>query len=1061
MGELRVPNLALSVRSRSALPWRLGAWLIAALAPLLCLHLAEAQTTAPADDVAPMERQTTESDPAQLLDEDLRTNPERLAVVRWRADTEPPETQDPAILARFYWYRGRAADVVGRRMQALRDFRQAATQAQQTDIPERGPIFSTLAILESYHGSLRRSLALIEEAIRSNPETLRNRLVGYYARQALLQVRAGDGAAADEAIAHAVETFRTLDPIRNVADPAAAKRGMSRQIQIARAAVHELRGHFRTAEKLRRDVIVSLEAEKKPDIGGIGLERRWLALNLLRQTRLAEAENEARASLAAIQVGYGASSVNTVYGIETLARVLNDAGRSVEAEALIRRSIDMIAATGLIPRGNVRQLLAATLAAQGRWNEAMVEFDTLKEFYLRLDADTFEAWVRGNTTYPLALLKVGRTEEAMQRLTRMLDERRQTMGEKHYMTAEARGFLAMALAATGRMEEAAREFAAAVPNLLDRGRAVDDDSATLPVGEQRLRLITESYIELLIDARGTPLAGKLGLDLLATSFRLADAVRGRSVVRAVAAVATRAAANDAALADLVRAAQDADKEIGALNSLLANAISARGDDRDADAINQLRAQIDALRGQREKAIGEIESRFPDYARLIDPRPATIQAARAALKPGEAVIAFYTTERRTLVWAVPKAGEIGFVAAPLGRDELAKSVQKLRRALEPEATTLDGLPVFDLAEAWRLYAALLQPVEPGWRQVTSLFVVPHGALSGLPLGLLPTAPTTLPKRAAGAAPFSEYRDVPWLIRRTALTQLPSISALATLRTLPPGNAQRRAFIGFADPWFNRDQASAAMRGAAPAGAAGTTRGGTRQVALKLRSAPKTRAAYSADLAELPRLPDTAEEVTGIAAALGADPGRDLFLGPRASDAALRKVDLSSYRVVMFATHGLVPGDLKGLTQPALALSAPDVATDGGSGLLTAESILSLKLDADWVVLSACNTAAASGAGAEAVSGLGRAFFYAGTRAILVSNWPVETTSARSLTTDLFRRQAAEPSLSRAEALRRAMLALIDGPGLVETNGKPVFAYAHPLFWAPFSLVGDAGPPSAAR
>ena len=96
-----------------------------------------------------------------------------------------------------------------------------------------------------------------------------------------------------------------------------------------------------------------------------------------------------------------------------------------------------------------------------------------------------------------------------------------------------------------------------------------------------------------------------------------------------------------------------------------------------------------------------------------------------------------------------------------------------------------------------------------------------------------------------------------------------------------------------------------------------------------------------------------------------------------------------------------------------------------------------------------------AGVEAVSGLGRAFFYAGTRALLVSNWRVETTSARALTTDLFRRQAEDAGLDRAEALRQAMLALIDGPGLVDGEGRSVFSYAHPIFWAPFSLVGDGG------
>jgi CHAT domain-containing protein len=152
---------------------------------------------------------------------------------------------------------------------------------------------------------------------------------------------------------------------------------------------------------------------------------------------------------------------------------------------------------------------------------------------------------------------------------------------------------------------------------------------------------------------------------------------------------------------------------------------------------------------------------------------------------------------------------------------------------------------------------------------------------------------------------------------------------------------------------------------------------------------------------------------------------------------------------------VPGDLDGLDEPALALSAPNVAGIPGDGLLTMSEIFGLKLDAEWVVLSACNTAAGDGAGAEAVSGLGRAFFYAGTRALLVSNWPVETTSAKALTTDLFRRQAADPTLSRAEALRQTMLGLIDGPGMVDSQGRTVFLYAHPIFWAPFSLVGDGG------
>jgi CHAT domain-containing protein len=242
-------------------------------------------------------------------------------------------------------------------------------------------------------------------------------------------------------------------------------------------------------------------------------------------------------------------------------------------------------------------------------------------------------------------------------------------------------------------------------------------------------------------------------------------------------------------------------------------------------------------------------------------------------------------------------------------------------------------------------------------------------------------------------FSNYRSVPWLARTHAVTTVPSAAALRTLRQLPAGKQNRSELIAFGDPYFSRAQEAEAAGEKVKLADAGDKV--TRGVPLQRRNALKLEGVDSADLAMLPRLPDTADELKSIALALQADPSKVLNLGKQASEQAVKTMDLSGFKVLAFATHGLVPGELNGLSQPALALSSPTVTGGDGDGLLTMEEILGLKLDADWVVLSACNTGTGAGAGAEAASGLGRAFFYAGTRAILVTNWSVHSVSARAL------------------------------------------------------------------
>ncbi len=374
-----------------------------------------------------------------------------------------------------------------------------------------------------------------------------------------------------------------------------------------------------------------------------------------------------------------------------------------------------------------------------------------------------------------------------------------------------------------------------------------------------------------------------------------------------------------------------------------------------------------------------------------------------------------------------------------------------------------IPPFDLALAYELYTSLLKPVEAGWKPAKSLIVVTNGALGELAAG--PAADR------AGADRRDDHADVRRLSQCAVARPHPCGDrdpvGLGARHLAPPaaGLAQprqadrlRRSLFQRAGSGRSGSEARSQTRlqvAAAAAETDATADVATRGVPLKRRASPHTEEADTAELAMLPRLPDTRLELMAMAKALDVDPAKALYLGKDANEQKVETLDLSHYRIVAFATHGLVPGDIDGLTQPALALTAPDVAGVKGDGLLTMEKILALKLDADWVVLSACNTAAGAGAGAEAASGLGSAFFYAGTRALLVTNWSVQSTSARELITDLFRRQGADPTLSRSEALRQAMMALLDGPGSVDEAGRTVFSYAHPLFWAPYSVIGDGG------
>ena len=450
---------------------------------------------------------------------------------------------------------------------------------------------------------------------------------------------------------------------------------------------------------------------------------------------------------------------------------------------------------------------------------------------------------------------------------------------------------------------------------------------------------------------------------------------------------------------------------------------------------QLDAQLTVLRAN-------VAASYPEYQALVDPKPLPTARVRELVSADEAVVLLLSGRDRSYVFAITRDRTAwSEITAP--EQQIAADVTELRQALDPLIAQKLGREVpFDVARAHKLYRTVFGGIEDALLGKSHIIFVPTGPMTSLPPQVLVTRPPR-----DGATPDDALADAAWLLRRSAISVLPSVQSLEALRTLTPASGAARAFIGIGDP---------VLKGpGAPSGAAtdGQNRGSQVASAAASRPARPTPKPnfYRGNLANvravsaLVPLPDTADELRAIAGVLGAGPD-EVLLQDRANETLIKRTDLKQYRVIQFATHGLVTGELSGLAEPALVLTPPNEPSELNDGLLTASEIVTLSLDADWVVLSACNTAAGEDVGAEALSGLARAFFFAGARAMLVSHWSVISDAAVKLTTTAFSEikasTAAGRPLGRAEALRRSMLALID-------KGRP------PAYWAPFVVVGDGG------
>jgi CHAT domain-containing protein len=506
--------------------------------------------------------------------------------------------------------------------------------------------------------------------------------------------------------------------------------------------------------------------------------------------------------------------------------------------------------------------------------------------------------------------------------------------------------------------------------------------------------------------------------LLAAMFETAELAQDSLTARQIAEAAARLAENarDPKVAQAIRRQQDAGQALAELDR--------QRDDLARGAVpgtvpppavqltpSELDKRIAAAQAEQADADAALHAAAPNYGQLVQ-EVVPASDVLAALRPGEAFVAITLAGDSGWVFAL-RDGRIDAAPLRIGTAAVADLVRRVRASIEPGET---GVPRFDTGAAHALYDAVLAPVASRLVGAKALVVAPSGPLLSLPFAVLLTGP----------GDPSQLADAPWLIREMTIAHVPSAANFVALRRAAGTSRAGKPWFGFGD---------------------------FRPVTLAQaeRSFPSTECADSARLfAGLPPLPFAQRELGAARALLGAAP-TDEMLGAAFTVPAVEHADLKDYRVLHFATHALLPAELRCQSEPAIVTSAPPGAPDASGALLTSSDVLGLDLDANAVILSACNSGGPGGAdGGDSLSGLARAFFFAGARALLVTHWSISDQSSAFLVADTLRRFAAGTDGGLAGSLRAAQLGMLDGAG----KTLPAIL-AHPFYWAPFALIGEGG------
>ena len=810
-------------------------------------------------------------------------------------------------------------------------------------------------------------------------------------------------------------------------------------------------GHWADAEPLMRQSLALYEAAQGADSPTSAVLLTHLAALVIRQGRYGEAEPLLRRALAIDVRVLGADHPETAYGLGNVATVLARQGHYDQAEPLLRQAVAIDEARlGATDRVTGQKLsdLGWLLAGEGRYAEA--------EPILRRSLAIREAAFgrdHPNTAKDLRFLAASlsgqkRYEEAVALLSRAVSIDAAALGPAHPDTLRAGEDLGEVLRAMSRPGDAVRGLrpvcAAEAARAGAQGTGGAAGRAPGDSGNRCARVLGLALWEWSAAGGGTAAADRPDA-LLPEAFLSAQRSLQSAAGEALARSAAQTAAQAAGVGPTARAYEAALAERDALQQAYGKAA---GESGEAAALRRrnLGAALDAATAAIGRLSEALSAKAPLYWDYRAPDAVDVSALQARsgpdaalLHPGEALILLMIPpgEERGLVFAVTRT-RVAWARIGLDGAAIAARVKTLRTLIDPrgyggeegDQTTGKLYRRFDRRAAYELYAALFgdPAIQSVIADAPTWLIVPSGAMLSLPPGVLVTSP---PQGSdAGYARPEVLRATPWLIRSKALAVLPAVSSLRTLRQLSRASASAASdpLLAFADPDFGGGTVDAAS--------------GPRSFTLYF----KDGAVIGDALKYLPSLPGTRVEARALVDVLAAPP-HSVLAGTEATKAALmaRNADgrLAKVRVLEFATHGLVAGDISGLAEPSLALAAGERPADT---LLLASEASTLRLNTDWVLLSACNTASPDAPEAQGLSGLTRAFFFAGARSLVVSHWRVRDDIGARLIPSMLLAQRNDPTLTKAEALRRASLAILDDPDPRD---------AFPFSWAPFVLIGDAG------